>query len=109
MDLTDVPMARGFVDLAAAVDWSSCRILSCRLFIIMEGSFYVEALEENLALHSKPEIFSADQRLQSTSRDFIDELSNAITTIGMDDKECWRSRIFVERLWRSIKYELDRI
>ena len=105
MDITYVPMARGFVYLAAVVDWYSRRVLSWRLSITMEAAFCVEALEEALARHGKPEIFNTDQGSQFTSQEFTGVLLKAGVAISMDGKGAWRDNVFVERLWRSIKYE----
>jgi putative transposase len=105
MDITYVPMARGFVYLAAVVDWFSRRVLSWRVSITLEAAFCVEALEEALARHGRPEIFNTDQGSQFTSLDFTDVLLKAGIAISMDGKGAWRDNVFVERLWRSIKYE----
>jgi putative transposase len=105
MDITYVPMARGFVYLAAVVDWFSRRVLSWRVSITLEAAFCVEALEEALARHGRPEIFNTDQGSQFTSHDFTDVLLKAGIAISMDGKGSWRDNVFVERLWRSIKYE----
>jgi putative transposase len=105
MDITYVPMARGFVYLAAVVDWFSRRVLSWRLSITMEAAFCVEALDEALARHGRPEIFNTDQGSQFTGHDFTGVLLKAGIAISMDGKGSWRDNVFVERLWRSIKYE----
>ena len=105
MDITYVPMARGFVYLAAVVDWFSRRVLSWRLSITMEAGFCIEALEEALARHGRPEIFNTDQGSQFTSHDFTGVLNKVGIAISMDGKGAWRDNVFVERLWRSIKYE----
>jgi putative transposase len=105
MDITYVPMARGFVYLAAVIDWFSRRVLSWRLSITMETGFCVEALEEALTCHGRPEIFNTDQGAQFTSHDFTGVLNKAGIAISMDGKGSWRDNVFVERLWRSIKYE----
>jgi putative transposase len=105
MDITYVPMARGFVYLAAVVDWFSRRILSWRLSITMEAGFCIEALEEAIARHGRPEIFNTDQGAQFTGHDFTGVLNKAGIAISMDGKGSWRDNVFVERLWRSIKYE----
>jgi putative transposase len=105
MDITYVPMARGFVYLAAVVDWCSRRVLAWRLSITMEAAFCVEALEEALARHGRPEIFNTDQGSQFTDGDFTKVLIDAGVAISMDGKGSWRDNVFVERLWRSIKYE----
>ena len=105
MDITYIPMARGFVYLAVVLDWFSRRILSWRVSITMEASFCVETLEEALAKHGKPEIFNTDQGSQFTGRAFTDVLLNNEIKISMDGKGAWRDNVFVERLWRSVKYE----
>jgi putative transposase len=105
MDITYVPMARGFVYLAAVVDWFSRRVLSWRLSITMEADFCIEALAEAIARHGRPEIFNTDQGAQFTSHDFTKVLNKAGIAISMDGKGSWRDNVFVERLWRSIKYE----
>ena len=105
MDITYVPMARGFVYLAAVVDWFSRRVLSWRVSISLEAAFCVEALEEALARHGRPEVFNTDQGSQFTSHDFTSVLLKAGIAISMDGRGSWRDNVFVERLWRSIKYE----
>ncbi len=105
MDITYIPMARGFVYLAAVVDWASRRVLSHRVSITMEADFCVEALEEALSKYGKPEIFNTDQGSQFTSIDFTRVLLDAKIAISMDGKGAWRDNVFVERLWRSVKYE----
>ena len=111
MDITYIPMARGFVYLAVVLDWFSRRILSWRVSIVlgldprMEASFCVETLEEALTKHGKPEIFNTDQGSQFTGRAFTDVLLNNEIKISMDGKGAWRDNVFVERLWRSVKYE----
>ena len=105
MDFTYVPMARGFVYLAAVVDWYSRRVLAWRLSITMEAAFCVEALEEALARHGKPDVFNTDQGSQFTGQEFTGVLLRAGVAISMDGKGAWRDNVFVERLWRSIKYE----
>ena len=105
MDITYIPMARGFVYLAAVLDWASRRVLSWRLSITMEASFCVEALEEALAKYGKPEIFNTDQGSQFTGAAFTGALAKNDIAISMDGKGAWRDNVFVERLWRSIKYE----
>lgn len=105
MDITYVPMARGFVYLAAVVDWFSRRVLAWRVSITLGVAFCLEALEEALARHGRPEIFNTDQGAQFTSHDFTDVLLKAGIAISMDGKGSWRDNVFVERLWRSVKYE----
>jgi putative transposase len=105
MDITYIPMARGFVYLAAVVDWFSRRVLAWRLSITLEAAFCIEAVEEALAHYGRPEIFNTDQGSQFTSHDFTSVLLKHEIAISMDGKGAWRDNVFVERLWRSIKYE----
>jgi putative transposase len=105
MDITYIPMARGFVYLAVVLDWFSRRVLSWRVSITMEAAFCVETLEEALAKHGKPEIFNTDQGSQFTGAAFTSVLANNDIAISMDGKGAWRDNVFVERLWRSVKYE----
>jgi putative transposase len=105
MDISYIPMARGFVYLAAAVDWFSRRVLAWRLSITLETAFCIEAVEEALAWYGRPKIFNTDQRSQFTSQDFTGVLLKNEIAISMDGKGAWRDNVFVERLWRSIKYE----
>ena len=105
MDITYIPMRRGFVYLAAVVDVASRRVLAHRVSITMEAAFCVEALEEALARHGKPDIFNTDQGSQFTSLDFTSVLTAAGVAISMDGKGAWRDNVFVERLWRTVKYE----
>jgi putative transposase len=105
MDITYIPMARGFVYLAAVVDWFTRRVLSWRLSITLETAFCIEAVQEALAQYDKPDIFNTDQGSQFTSVDFIKTLKDAKICISMDGKGAWRDNVFVERLWRTIKYE----
>ena len=105
MDITYVPMARGFVYLTAVVDWFSRRVLAWRLSITMEAAFCIEALEEALVKYGCPEIFNTDQGSQFTSADFTGVLIANAVAISMDGKGAWRDNVFVERIWRSVKYE----
>jgi putative transposase len=105
MDITYIPMARGFVYLAVVLDWFSRRVLSWRLSITMEAAFCVETLEDALARHGKPEIFNTDQGSQFTGAAFTGVLIDNGIAISMDGKGAWRDNVFVERLWRSLKYE----
>jgi putative transposase len=105
MDITYIPMARGFVYLAVVLDWFSRRVLSWRVSITMEAAFCIETLEEALAEHGKPEIFNTDQGSQFTGAAFTGVLANNDIAISMDGKGAWRDNVFVERLWRSVKYE----
>jgi|TARA_B110000914_G_C15461510_1_gene446116 putative transposase len=105
MDITYIPMARGFVYLAAVVDWFTRRVLSWRLSITLETAFCIEAVQEALSRYDKPDIFNTDQGSQFTSVEFITILKDAKICISMDGKGAWRDNVFVERLWRTIKYE----
>ena len=105
MDITYIPMARGFVYLAAVVDWFSRRVLAWRLSITLEVEFCLEAVEEALSGHGRPEIFNTDQGSQFTSAAFTGLLLENAIAISMDGRGSWRDNVFVERLWRSVKYE----
>ena len=105
MDITYIPMARGFIYLAAVLDWFTRRVLAWRVSISLEADFCIEAVEDALASHGKPEIFNTDQGSQFTSTDFIKVLAAREIKISMDGKGAWRDNVFVERLWRTIKYE----
>jgi putative transposase len=98
MDITYIPMARGFVYLAAVVDWFSRRVLSHRESITMGAEFCIDALEEALAKHGRPEIFNTDQGSQFTSTDFTGVLLGNEIAISTDGKGAWRDNVFVERL-----------
>jgi putative transposase len=104
-DITYIPMARGFVYLAAVVDWFSRKVLAWRLSITLDAAFCIEALEEALERYGKPEIFNTDQGSQFTSIAFTSLLMKNGIKISMDGKGAWRDNVFVERLWRTIKYE----
>jgi putative transposase len=105
MDITYIPMARGFVYLAAVVDWFSRRVLSWRLSITMDVDFCLEAVEEALARYGRPKIFNTDQGSQFTSAAFTGLLLDNEIAVSMDGRGAWRDNVFVERLWRSVKYE----
>jgi putative transposase len=105
MDITYIPMARGFVYLAVVLDWFSRRVLSWRVSITMEAAFCVETLEDALARHGKPDIVNTDQGSQFTGSAFTGVLAGNSIAISMDGKGAWRDNVFVERLWRSVKYE----
>jgi len=105
MDITYIPMARGWVYLAAVVDWASRRVLAHRVSISMDTAFCLEALEEAFARHGPPEVFNTDQGSQFTSLAFTDALKKRGVAISMDGRGAWRDNVFVERLWRTIKYE----
>jgi putative transposase len=104
-DITYIPMARGFVYLAAVVDWFSRKVLAWRLSITLDAAFCIEAVEEAIARYGRPEIFNSDQGSQFTSTAFTGLLMKNRIKISMDGKGAWRDNVFVERLWRTIKYE----
>jgi putative transposase len=104
-DITYIPMARGFVYLCAVMDWFARRILAWRLSNTMEAEFCVEVLEEALAKYGRPEIFNSDQGSQFTGTAFTGVLIENDIAISMDGKGAWRDNVFVERFWRSVKYE----
>lgn len=104
-DITYIPMARGFVYLVAVMDWASRKVLSWRLSATLTSDCCVAALEDALARYGCPEIFNTDQGSQFTSAEFLNVLRRRQIQISMDGKGCWRDNVFVERLWRSVKYE----
>lgn len=104
-DITYIPMAKGFVYLVAVMDWCSRRVLGWRLSISLDTAFCVEALQEALDCHGQPEIFNTDQGVQFTSGEFLAELASRGVRISMDGKGRYLDNIFIERLWRSLKYE----
>jgi putative transposase len=104
-DITYIPMARGFVYLTAVMDWFARRILAWRLSITLGVDFCIEAVDEALRLHGRPEIFNTDQGSQFTSDAFTDLLISKGIAISMDGKGSWRDNVFIERFWRTVKYE----
>ena len=104
-DITYIPMARGFVYLVAVLDWFSRKVLAWRLSVTLETAPCLEALNEAIRRFGKPEIMNSDQGSQFTSIDFIKALKDADIKISMDGRGAWRDNVFVERLWRSVKYE----
>ena len=104
-DITYIPMARGFLYLVAIIDWASRAVLAWRLSNTIDSSFCVAALEEALLRHGKPKIFNTDQGAQFTSAAFTGKLEAAGVAISMDGRGRFMDNIFIERLWRSIKYE----
>ncbi len=105
LDITYVPMRRGFVYFVAVMDWASRRILSSRLSNTLTADFCVEALEEAIARHGKPEIVNIDQGSQFTCSEFIVKLKHHEIQISMDGKGCWRDNVFIERFWKTLKYQ----
>jgi len=104
-DITYIPMRRGFLYLVAIMDWYSRKVLSWRLSNTMEASFCVDALKEAFAKHGMPTIFNTDQGSQFTSLEFTEAVRNSGVKISMDGKGRWMDNVFIERLWRSLKYE----
>lgn len=104
-DITYIPMAKGFVYLVAIMDWYSRKVLSWRLSNTLDSDFCVDALEEAISRYGAPAIFNTDQGAQFTSEAFTDVLKAAHVKISMDGKGRWMDNVFVERLWRSVKYE----
>jgi putative transposase len=104
-DITYIPMARGFVYLVAVIDWATRRVLTWRLSNSLGADFCVDALHEAITRYGAPEIFNTDQGSQFTDGDFIGVLREHRIEISMDGKGCWRDNVFVERLWKTIKYE----
>ena len=104
-DVTYIPMAKGFVYLVAVIDWYSRKVLSHRVSNTLDTDFCVEALEEAITVHGAPKIFNTDQGSQFTSEAFTDVLKVHNVDISMDGKGRWMDNVFVERLWRSLKYE----
>ena len=104
-DITYIPIGRGFLYLVAVIDWASRAVLSWRLSNTMDASFCVDALEEAMDRYGKPEIFNTDQGSQFTSADFTGVLVAAGVRVSMDGRGRWMDNVFIERLWRSLKYE----
>lgn len=104
-DLTYIPMKKGFVYLVAVMDWFTRKVLSWKLSNSMEADFCVRTLEEAIAKYGAPDIFNTDQGSQFTCPAFIDVLKKHDIKISMDGKGAWRDNVFVERLWKSVKYE----
>jgi putative transposase len=104
-DITYIPMRRGFLYLVAVMDWASRKVLSWRLSNTMDVEFCREALEEALTVHGRPEIFNTDQGSQFTSLRFTEVLIAAGVQVSMDGRGRWMDNVFIERLWRSLKYE----
>ena len=104
-DITYIPMRKGFLYLVAVMDWATRKVLSWKLSNTMEADFCVEALQEAMAKYGKPAIFNTDQGSQFTSQPFVDTLLAAGIAISMDGKGRWMDNVFIERLWRSLKYE----
>jgi len=104
-DITYIPMRKGFLYLVAIMDWTTRKVLTWRLSNTMEADFCIQALEEALARFGRPEIFNTDQGSQFTSPRFTNLLKDAGVRISMDGRGRWMDNVFIERLWRSLKYE----
>ena len=104
-DITYIPMRRGFMYLVAVIDWYSRKVLSWQLSNTLDVAFCLNALDKALAKYGRPKIFNTDQGSQYTSADFTGRLKDINIKISMDGKGCWVDNVFIERLWRSLKYE----
>ena len=105
MDITYIPMARGFIYLTVVLDWYTRRVLSWKVSITMDVHFCLEAVEEAISRYGTPEIMNTDQGSQFTSQAFTGLIKENGIKISMDGKGSWRDNVFIERLWRSVKYE----
>ena len=105
LDTTYIPMARGFVYLTAVIDWASRKVLAHRVAITLEACHAVEVLSEAFARHGTPGIVNTDQGSQFTAAEFIDTVTARGCQISMDGRGAWRDNVFIERLWRTVKYE----
>jgi putative transposase len=104
-DITYIPMAKGFCYLVAIMDWASRKVLSWKLSNTLDTSFCIEALEEAIFCYGTPQIFNSDQGSQFTSDAFTEILKNHNASISMDGRGRWMDNVFIERLWKSVKYE----
>jgi putative transposase len=105
MDITYLPMAKGFIYLATVADWHTRRVLSWRLSVTMDTHFCLAAVEDAIEKYGKPGIMTTDQGSQFASAAFTGLIKDNDLKISMDGKGAWRDNVFVERLWRSVKYE----
>ena len=105
LDITYLPMRRGFLFLVAVMDWHSRKILSWRLSNTMHADFCIEALQEAITRYGKPDIVNTDQGSQFTCIEFIELLKTNEIAISMDGKGCWRDNVLIERFWKTIKYQ----
>lgn len=105
MDITYMPMARGFIYLAAVIDWYSRKVLSWRVSITMDVQFCLDAVQEVIDSYGAPETFNTDQGSQFTSKEWTARLQSLGIKISMDGRGRWMDNVFIERLWRSVKYE----
>jgi putative transposase len=105
LDTTYIPMAKGFVYLTAVVDWASRRVLAAKVAITLEACHAVDVLQEAFSRHGRPEIVNTDQGSQFTAHEFVQAVREQRCKLSMDGRGAWRDNVFVERLWKSIKYE----
>ncbi len=105
LDITYLPMKRGFVYFVAVLDWATRRILSWRLSNTLTADFCVEALSEAIEIYGAPEIVNTDQGSQFTCTEFVDTVERAHAKVSMDGRGAWRDNVFIERFWRTLKYE----
>jgi len=105
LDTTFIPMAKGFVYLTAVVDWASRRVLAAKVAITLEACHAVEVLQEAFNRHGRPEIVNTDQGSQFTAQEFVQAVKNQGCNRSQDGRGAWRDNVFVERLWKSVKYE----
>lgn len=105
LDTTYIPMARGFVYLVAVVDWASRKVLAAKVTITLEACHAVDVLQEAFNRHGTPEIVNTDQGSQFTSAEFVQEVEDRGCRVSMDGRGAWRDNVFVERLWKTVKYE----
>lgn len=105
MDTTYIPMAKGYVYLTAVVDWASRKVLASKIAITLESSHAIDVLHEAFLKYGTPEIINTDQGSQFTAYDFVKTVKDQGCQLSMDGKGAWRDNVFVERLWKTIKYE----
>lgn len=105
MDTTYIPMAKGFVYLTAVVDWASRKVLAAKVAITLESCHAVDVLQKAFYLHGRPEIVNTDQGSQFTAQEFVETVKDQGCKLSMDGRGAWRDNVFVERLWKSVKYE----
>lgn len=105
LDTTYIPMAKGFVYLTAVVDWASRKVLAAKIAITLEACHAVDVLQEAFNRHGRPEIINTDQGSQFTAEEFVQAVRDRGCSLSMDGRGAWRDNVFVERLWKSVKYE----
>jgi putative transposase len=105
LDTTYIPMAKGYVYLTAVVDWASRKVLAAKIAITLESCHAVDVLKEAFTQHGQPEIVNTDQGSQFTAQEFVNAVKEKGCRISMDGRRAWRDNVFVERLWKTVKYE----